>query len=89
MARRQGHVWRTGAGAEVRVGGKLAMTLERLVDRGALGVEVFDFPGGQAFRLSGYVHKLRARGLDIATHRSPHEGGWHARYELLTPLVSA
>jgi len=41
-----------------------------------------------AYRLGAYVHTLRHRhGLSIETRRELHEGGWHGRYVLCSPVA--
>jgi hypothetical protein len=59
-----------------------------LLQRKALnGIVVFDFVGGTAFRLAAYVCSIKQKhGLNIETKRELHDGGWHARYVLHTPI---
>lgn len=71
-----------GAGVRVAVSGRIAQTLTLLVRRGERGVVAFDFPGGPAFRLAAYIHRLRELGLVIETKRDAHAGGTHGRYVL-------
>lgn len=41
-----------------------------------------------AYRLSAYVYTLRHDyGMDIPMTKEPHDGGWHARYILNTPVT--
>ena len=41
-----------------------------------------------AYRFSAYCFDLRHKhGLTIVTHKEPHEGGWHGRHELTTPVT--
>lgn len=51
------------------------------------GISVFDFPGGPAYRLAAYIHRLRTLGVPIKTDLQPHDGGRHAIYRLGGPLV--
>ena len=64
--------------------GRDAWALGALIHAGAAGVTPITNP---APRWSGYVHKLRNRGLDIVTIDEEHGGpysGFHARYQLRT-----
>ena len=74
-------------GSTFNVKGQEAHTLALLVGKGAVGVTAFDFRGGPAFRLAAYCFTLkRHHHLAIETVREPHEGGWHGRFVLHTPL---
>lgn len=67
--------------------GQVAKALVALVNNRSAGVTAMDVQGW-AFRLSAYVHTLRHRyGLHIVTEQEGHEGGWHARYRLITAVV--
>ncbi len=71
----------------LEVTGQCAKTLAALVKAGAAGVTALEC-GAWAFRLADYVHRLRRdQGLIIETCREAHEGGWHARYVLRTPVA--
>jgi len=75
-------------GSTFQVKGQEAHTLALLVEKGAAGVTAFDFRGGPPFRLPAYVFGLKRRHhLAIETRREPHEGGWHGKFILHTPLV--
>lgn len=66
----------------LRLTGRDAWTLERLVDAGATGCTPIEQP---APRWSAYVHRLRGMGVVIITQMEPHGGefpGRHARYVL-------
>jgi len=69
------------------VTGQVAKALAALVaaeSRGVTALEVATW----AYRLGAYVHTLRHRhGLSIETRREPHEGGWHGRYVLRSPVT--
>jgi hypothetical protein len=39
-----------------------------------------------AWRFAAYVYRLRP-GLNVATERENHAGGWHARYVLRSPVI--
>lgn len=72
-------------GTIVRAVGREADALLLLVTRGANGVRAKDFPGGPAYRLSGYIHDLRRAGVPILTDRERHPCGTHGVYRLLDP----
>lgn len=66
--------------------GQVAKALSALVAAGARGVTALEV-NSWAYRLGAYVHSLRHDcGLAIETVREPHEGGWHGRYVLRTPI---
>jgi len=74
-------------GSLFRVTGQEAHTLALLVEKGATGIVAYDFRGGPPFRLPAYTHNLiRRHRLVIETRREAHEGGWHGRFILHTPL---
>jgi hypothetical protein len=74
-------------GSIFRVTGQEAHTLALLVDKGPIGVVAYDFRGGPPFRLPAYTHNLiRRHRLVIETRREAHEGGWHGRFILHTPI---
>lgn len=61
--------------------------LDALIEAGATGCNFYDAP---APRWAASVHKLRKRGIQIATIREPHGGeypGHHARYVLLSRVT--
>ena len=66
--------------------GQEAKTLALLVAKGKTGVEAYDFQGGPPFRLPAYCHSLIRKGLIIETVRVTHDGGWHGRFVLHTPV---
>ena len=66
--------------------GQEAKTLALLVTKGKAGVEAYDFRGGPPFRLPAYCHSLIRKGLVIETVRVPHDGGWHGKFVLHTPV---
>ena len=67
--------------------GQEAKTLLLLVEKGKAGVTAYDSRGGPPFRLAAYTHNLiRNSGLSIETQRESHEGGWHGRFVLHTPV---
>ncbi len=67
--------------------GQEAKTLLLLVEKGPVGVVAFDFRGGPPFRLPAYTWALnRSFGLAIDTLRESHDGGWHGRFVLRTPV---
>ena len=78
---------RLPGGAIVTVRGQEARTLLLLVAKGSAGIVAFDFRGGPPFRLPAYTWALgRKFGLVIETRRELHEGGWHGRFVLHTPV---
>ena len=67
--------------------GQEAKTLVLLKQKGAAGVEAYDFRGGPPFRLPAYCHSLiKHKGLHIETQRVNHDGGWHGRFVLHTTI---
>ena len=67
--------------------GQEAKTLLLLDQKGVGGVEAYDFRHGPPFRLPAYCHSLiKHKGLNIETQRVTHEGGWHGRFVLHTPI---
>lgn len=74
-------------GAIFTVRGQEAKTLQLLIDKGKAGVVAYDFIGGPPFRLPAYTWALMKRhGLIIETVRESHEGGWHGRFVLHSPV---
>ena len=70
--------------------GQEARTLLLLHTKGIDGVVAYDFAGGPPFRLAAYVWSLkRKHGLTIETKHDLHDGGWHGRFVLHTPLEIA
>jgi hypothetical protein len=66
--------------------GQVAKALSALVAAGTRGVTALEV-NSWAYRLGAYVHSLRHDcGLAIETVREPHEGGWHGRYVLRSPV---
>lgn len=71
------------------VTGQVAKALAALVAAGNRGVTALEV-ATWAYRLGAYVHTLRHQhGLAIETRREPHEGGWHGRYVLRSPVTLA
>ncbi len=69
------------------VRGQTAKALLRLSDAGQKGVTAQEV-SSWAYRFSAYCFDLRHKyGLTILTHKEPHEGGWHGRHELTTPVT--
>lgn len=69
---------------EVR--GQTAKALLALAEAGDRGVTALEC-GTWAYRLAAYTHFLRRDyGLSIRTDREDHEGGWHGRHVLETPV---
>lgn len=67
--------------------GQVAKALSALVAAGTRGVTALEV-NSWAYRLGAYVHSLRHDcGLSIETVREPHEGGWHGRYVLRSPVT--
>jgi hypothetical protein len=67
------------------VRGQEARTLVLLIVKGNWGVGSYDFDEGPPFRLGAYMYDLRHQfELAIETLRDEHDGGWHARYRLLS-----
>lgn len=75
-----------GLSEVMEIGGRQEWALRRLIAAGADGCTPIDTPGP---RWSGYVHKLRGRGIAIKTIAEPHGGeysGHHARYVLVSHI---
>lgn len=67
--------------------GQLAKALLSLVQAGSAGRTALEV-ATWAYRLGAYVWTLRHDyGLAIETRREEHEGGWHARYVLASPVT--
>ena len=79
--------WFNGQPRVFELKGTKARTIFALVGAGKRGVTALEV-SSWAFRLAAYVHALKNGNynLDICTHDEEHEGGIHARYELLTPV---
>ena len=85
----RGRLTATLPSGAVIVTGQVAKALAALVHSGAAGVTALEM-SSWAYRLGAYVHTLRRDcGLAIETVREPHEGGWHGRYVLHSPVVIA
>ncbi len=68
------------------VTGQTAKALVALLSAGTAGVTALEV-NSWAYRLGAYVHTLRHDyGLTIETLRELHEGGWHGRYVLRSPV---
>ena len=78
--------WIDGECRQFMVSGRNAQSLWFLVHSGKHGVTALEM-SSWALRLGAYVHVLRHDyGLDIETKPEPHDGGYHARYVLHTPV---
>jgi hypothetical protein len=67
--------------------GQEAKALLALLKAGAKGCTSLEV-ASWAYRFGAYVHDLRhVHGLAIKTQREEHEGGWHARYVLASPVT--
>ncbi len=76
----------TGPDGAFTVTGQVAKALGALLAAGAAGVTALEV-NSWAYRLGAYVHTLRHDyGLTIETVRELHEGGWHGRYVLRSPV---
>ena len=76
-----------GSGPVLRVRGREAWALQKLIDAEYSGCTPIEQPGP---RWSGYVYDLRKLGFDIETVREPHGGpfpGGHARYLLRSSVT--
>ena len=75
-----------GPAGRFTVKGQKARTLVALVSAGGAGVTALEM-SSWALRLAAYVKPLRDDfGLSIETVRELHDGGWHGRYVLHTPV---
>ncbi|MES2119721.1 MAG: hypothetical protein V4513_03990 [Pseudomonadota bacterium] len=87
MSRRQ--ITAVGPQGRFTVAGQEAKALLALVSAGSDGRTALEV-ASWAYRFGAYVWKLRHRyGLAIETRRELHEGGWHARYVLASPVTIA
>ncbi len=69
------------------VRGQTAKALLWLSDAGKKGVTAQEV-SSWAYRFSAYCWDLRHKhGLTIVTHKESHEGGWHGRHELTSPVT--
>ena len=76
----------TPAGRSIITARQVGRTLAALVFAGGKGVTALEM-SSWAYRLGAYIHRLRHDyGLDIETFHEPHDGGWHGRYVLHTPV---
>ena len=76
-----------GPGGAFTVNGQVAKALGALVTAGEHGVTALEV-SSWAFRLGAYVHTLRHRhALAVETVRELHDGGWHGRYVLRSPVT--
>jgi len=86
MSKRRIEVQAEVSGGGFTVSGQIAKALLALVAAGGNGVTALEV-ASWAFRFAAYVHELRhAYGLAIEMEREPHEGGWHGRYVLRSPV---
>ena len=68
------------------VRGQEARTLAALVKAGPKGCTALEV-SSWALRLAAYTHNLKHdHGLSIVTQHEPHDGGWHGRHVLTTPV---
>ena len=75
--------WRREDGFICTVTGRVFQALSGLTQAGSRGITALDFPGGPAWRLPAYIHRLRhEHGLAIRRDWEPHNGGQHGRYVL-------
>jgi len=66
----------------------LVKTLKALFKAKRKGITALELSNTWALRLGAYVFQLRHDyGLHIITQREMHDGGWHARYVLITPVT--
>jgi hypothetical protein len=78
--------YENGASIVREVRGQTAKALVALVDAGSQGITALGC-GAWAFRLAAYCFDLRKEyGLAVRTDREDHEGGWHGRHVLETPV---
>jgi hypothetical protein len=74
-------------GQPFSVTGQEARTLLLLQQKATKGVVAYDFSGGPPFRLPAYVWSLkRKHGLIIETKHELHNGGWHGKFVMHTPI---
>ena len=79
----------SGPDGAFTVTGQVAKSLVALVERGVGGVTALEV-NSWAYRLGAYVYTLRHDyGLIIETVRELHDGGWHGRYVLHSPVSIA
>jgi hypothetical protein len=68
------------------VRGQTAKSLLALVKAGERGCSALEV-SSWALRFAAYCHELRKNhGLEIATLPENHDGGWHGRHVLRTPV---
>lgn len=73
-------------GLRRRVAGQTARALLALVKAGPRGVTALEV-SSWALRFAAYTFELRHdHHLDIETVREEHDGGWHGRHVLRTPV---
>lgn len=78
--------WDNGTTRTFEACGRVAQTIVALDAAKARGVTAAEL-SCWAYRLGAYVHLLRHDyGLEIITLREEHDGGWHGRYVLVTPV---
>lgn len=76
---------RDDGGPSFTVSGQTAKAITALVLAGLRGVTALEV-SSWAYRFAAYCHELRKRGLEIETLKEPHDGGWHGRHVLHTPI---
>jgi hypothetical protein len=70
----------------IEVRGQVAKALLALVAAGSRGCTALEV-AAWAYRFAAYCHELRRDyGLAIRTDREDHNGGWHGRHVLETPV---
>jgi hypothetical protein len=73
---------------EIIVAGKKARSLLALAKAGPRGVTALEVAGTWAMRFATYCHLLhRDHGIQIRCEQEKHEGGWHGRHVLVTPVA--
>ncbi len=83
---RRARIRAVGPAGSFTATGQVAKALDALVTTGTRGVTALEV-NSLAYRLGAYVHSLRHDcGLAIETLHEPHEGGWHGRYVLRSPV---
>lgn len=85
-ARRRLRLKARGPLGEFIVVGQTAKALLALIRAGGTGITALEAETW-AFRLAAYVHVLRHQfGLNIHMEHETHDGGWHGRYVLRSPV---
>lgn len=75
-----------GPNGRFYVTGQTGRALLAFVEAGEAG-RTADEVSSWGYRLAAYVHDLRRlHGLEIEMLKEPHQGGWHGRYVLRSPV---